>query len=89
MKNPAPHPYTLRLPITPAALGRRYERVFRACRYAAEMLSGGDCRIQAVFEDGERVGYDFAFRTEMERLRLGLYHQSVVQGRPWPLERWA
>ena len=89
MENPASHPFTLRLPISRAVLGdSRFERTFRACRFAAALLSNDDCWIQALYDGHERVGYGFAFRTEGERLRLGLYHQSVVQGQPWPLERW-
>ena len=83
------HPYAVRLPISRSVLGdARFERTFQAVRYAAHILSKHDCYIQAVYEDHQRVGYIFAFRTGMQALRLALYHRSVVEGRPYPLKRW-
>jgi hypothetical protein len=88
MEHHASHPYTVRLPISRLELGdRRFERTFQACCHAARLLSGGDCRIQAVYDDHQRVGYEFAFRTDMERLRLALCHSAIVSGRPLPLDR--
>jgi hypothetical protein len=82
MQIPSSHPHVVLLPISRASLGWRFERVFHACRQAACALSGGDCRIGAVRDGHERVGYRFAFRDAMTALRLAAYHQSVVRRRP-------
>jgi hypothetical protein len=83
------HPHVVRLPISRTALGdARFARTFKAVRCAAHLLSGDDCHIQAVYEDHQRTGYVFAFRTAMQALRLALYHRSVVEGRPIPLKVW-
>ncbi len=85
----APHPHAVRLPISRAVLGDgRFERTLQAVRHAAHVLSKHDCYIAAIYEDHQRVGYTFAFRTGMQALRLALYHQSVVEGRPFPLKHW-
>jgi len=88
MPNPSSHTHIVQLPVSRAALDARFERVFKACRLAADTFSEGDCRIEAVHEAQERVGYRFAFRDAMTAFRLHLYHASVVQGRPTPLEAW-
>jgi hypothetical protein len=80
----------VRLPISRAVLGdARVTRTFQAVRFAARLLSRGDCHIEAIYEDHQRVGYRFAFRTGMAALQLALYHRSVVEGRPIPLKVWA
>ncbi len=86
---PPSHPHAVRLPISRAVLGdARFERTFQAVRYAANLLSKNDCYIAAIYDDHQRTGYTFAFRSGMQALRLALYHQSVVEGRPFPLTRW-
>jgi hypothetical protein len=85
--HPPSHPQVLRLPLSRSVLGdARFERTFKAVRYAAHVLSKNDCYIAAIYEDHKRVGYTFAFRTGMERLRLALCHRAVVSGRPLPLD---
>ena len=88
-KHPPSHPHVVRLPISRSVLGdARFEWTLKACRYAARLLSKNDFHIQAVYEDHQRAGYVFAFRTGMQALRLALYHRSVVEGRPFPLQAW-
>jgi hypothetical protein len=86
-KHPPSHPHVVRLPISRAVLGdARFERTFRAVRYAADVLAEGDCDIRAIYEQDQRVAYVFAFRAEMAALKLRLYYDSVMRGRPLPLE---
>jgi hypothetical protein len=81
------YPHVVRLPISRAVLGdARFEQTFQACRFAAHRFSQNDCLIQAVYENYQRTGYVFGFRTGMQALRLGVYYQSVMQGRPFPLK---
>ncbi len=90
MSIPLSHPHGVRLSISRSVLGdARFERTFKAIKYAAHLLSKNDCYIAAIYEDHQRVGYRFAFRTSLQALRLALYHQSVVEGRPFPLKGWA
>lgn len=88
MHDPADYPHSVRLPISRAVLGRRFEEAFQRCRHAAHILSKHDCYIQAIYEDHQRVGYEFCFRNLLMVMRLCLYHQSVLQGRPFPLAKW-
>ena len=74
MKHLSSYPHIVRLPISRSILGRRFEHVFQACRYAAGVLSRHDCYINAVYEDHQRVGYIFGFRTPLMAVRLRLYH---------------
>ncbi|MGK7871571.1 hypothetical protein [Falsiroseomonas sp. E2-1-a20] len=76
------------MPISRRTLARRFELVFNACRYAARLLSDHQCQIEAVYEAHERVGYEFAFPTEMMAVRFRLYYESVLRGRPFPLKLW-
>ncbi len=81
------YPHVVRLPVSRAVLGdARFERTCQACRYAARRFSQNDCLIEAVYEDYQRTGYVFSLRTGMQALRLGVYYQSVMQGRPFPLK---
>ncbi|SDC73820.1 hypothetical protein SAMN04487779_1002229 [Belnapia rosea] len=90
MTIPSSHPHVVRLPISRGVLGdARFERTFQAVRYAAHRFSGHDCYIEAIYEDHQRVGYRFGFRAGINVLRLALYHEAVVQGRPFPLKGWA
>jgi hypothetical protein len=88
MQHLSSYPHTVRLPISRAVLGRRFEDTFQRCRFAAGILAKHDFYLQAVYENYERVGYLFGFRKPLMVARLCLYHQSVIAGRPFPLKIW-
>lgn len=88
MKHLSSYPHIIRLPISRSVLGRRFEHVFQACRFAAGVLSRHDCYINAIYEDHQRVGYLFGFRNAITAIRLKLCHEAVLRGKPLPLKAW-
>ncbi|WP_090563350.1 hypothetical protein [Belnapia rosea] len=81
------HPLPVFLEINRAIIGaRRAAWVYMACRYAAQKLDPS-VRMQARYEDHERVGWTFYVKDSMTAMRLAICHAAVMQGRPLPLPR--